>query len=121
MVWGASTLPSGAPVEWGVVCENWSCSSIEGAWAWTWSARNVVWGDVCGGGECSQPWSLAAVSGATDGETVVWGTTDSGETVVWGTIDNGETVVWGTSDAGETVVWGTSCSSDSCTPEIWRP
>ena len=121
VVWGATALPSGAPVEWGVVCGNWSCSSIEGAWAWTGLARNVVWGNVCGGGDCSQPWSLAAVSGATDGETVVWGTTDDGETVVWGTIDEGETVVWGTSDAGETVVWGTSCSSDSCTAEIWRP
>jgi serine protease AprX len=121
VVWGTTTLPSGLPVEWGVICANWSCSNVEGPWAWTGSARNVVWGNLCGGSECSQPWSLTAVSGATDGETVVWGTTDDGETVVWGTVDNGETVVWGTSDEGETVVWGTSCSSESCIPGIWRP
>jgi serine protease AprX len=119
VVWGATALPSGAPVEWGVVCGNWSCSNIEGPWRWTGSARNVVWGNVCGGSDCSQPWSLTAVSAASDGETVVWGTTDDGETVVWGTVDNGETVVWGTSDTGETVVWGTSCSTDSCLPVIW--
>jgi serine protease AprX len=121
VVWGARTLPSGAPVEWGIVCANWSCSNVSGPWSWTGSARNVVWGNLCGGGECSQTWSLAAVSGASDGDTVVWGTTDDGETVVWGTIDDGETVVWGTADEGETVVWGTSCSSESCLPVIWRP
>jgi serine protease AprX len=132
VVWGTGTLPSGAPVEWGIVCANWSCSNVSGPWRWTGSARNVVWGTLCGGGECSQPWSLTAVSGASDGETVVWGTTDNGETVVWGTIDDGETVVWGTADEGETVVWGTgddgetvvwgtSCSSESCLPVIWRP
>jgi serine protease AprX len=121
VVWGTRTLPSGALVEWGVVCGNWSCSNIAGPWTWTGSARNVVWGNICGGSECDQPWSLSAVSGATDGETVVWGTTDDGETVVWGTIDDGETVVWGTTDEGETVVWGTSCSSESCIPVVWRP
>jgi serine protease AprX len=121
VVWGTTTLPSGVPVEWGVICVNWSCSNVGDRWAWTGSERNVVWGNLCGGSECSQPWSLTAVSGATDGETVVWGTTDDGETVVWGTVDNGETVVWGTYDEGETVVWGTSCSSESCLPVIWRP
>lgn len=132
VVWGSRTLPSGELVAWGVVCANWSCSNVAGPWAWTGWARNVVWGNLCGGNECSQPWSLTAVSGASDGETVVWGTTDDGETVVWGTIDDGETVVWGTADEGETVVWGTgddgetvvwgtSCSSESCLPVIWRP
>ena len=119
VVWGAMTLPSGAPVAWGVVCANWSCSEIQGPWRFAGSPRNVVWGTVCGGGDCTQPWSLTAVTGATDGETVVWGTTDDGETVVWGTVDDGETVVWGTSDEGETVVWGTSCVSESCTPVVW--
>ena len=121
VVWGTKTLPSGAPVEWGVICVNWSCSNVAGPWAWTGSARNVVWGNLCGGDECTQTWSLAAVSATSDGDTVVWGTTDDGETVVWGTIDDGETVVWGTADEGDTVVWGTSCSSESCLPVIWRP
>jgi hypothetical protein len=121
VVWGTSSLPTGGPVEWGVLCANWSCSNVSGPWSWTGSARNVVWGDLCGGGACTQTWSLAAVSGASGGDTVVWGTTDDGETVVWGTIDGGETVVWGTADEGDTVVWGTSCSSASCLPVIWRP
>jgi len=121
VMWGASTVPSGAPVEWGVLCANWSCSNVSGPWSGTGSARNVVWGNLCGGGDCTRTWSLAAVSGASDGDTVVWGTTDDGETVVWGTIDDGETVVWGTADEGDTVVWGTSCSSESCLPVIWRP
>ena len=121
VIWGSTTLSSGAPVEWGVLCANWSCSNVSGSWAWTSSARNVVWGTVCGGGDCTQTWSLAGVSGTSDGDTVVWGTTDNGETVVWGTIDDGETVVWGTADEGDTVVWGTGCSSDSCLPVIWRP
>jgi len=121
VIWGSTTLSSGAPVEWGVFCANWSCSNVSGSWAWTSSARNVVWGTLCGGGDCTQTWSLAGVSGTSDGDTVVWGTTDNGETVVWGTIDDGETVVWGTADEGDTVVWGTGCSSDSCLPVIWRP
>jgi len=121
VIWGSTTLSSGAPVEWGVLCANWSCSNVSGSWAWTSSARNVVWGTLCGGGDCTQTWSLAGVSGTSDGDTVVWGTTDNGETVVWGTIDDGETVVWGTADEGDTVVWGTGCSSDSCLPVIWRP
>jgi hypothetical protein len=81
------------------------------------TSRNVVWGSICGGNNCSAPWTFALVSSATDGETVVWGTTDEGETVVWGTTD-GETVVWGTTE-GETVVWGTSCGDPSCKPVIW--
>ena len=120
VVWGATTVPSGAAVEWGVICANGSCHSVTGPWAWPDSGRNVVWGNVCGGDACSQPWSLAAVSGASDGETVVWGTTDDGDTVVWGTIEDAETVVWGTSDDAETVVWGTSCASAGCAPTVWE-
>ena len=82
--------------------------------------RNVVWGTVCAGADCDVPWSLAAVTGASDGDTVVWGTTDDGETVVWGTSEDAETVVWGTNDSGDTVVWGTSCENVICLPTIWR-
>jgi hypothetical protein len=108
-------------VEWGVVCANSGCDAISGPWTWTSAARNVVWGSSCGGDNCDFPWNLNTVSGANDGDTVVWGTTDDGDTVVWGTIEGGETVVWGTSDDGDTVVWGTSCTSELCTPTIWRP
>ena len=121
VIWG-SALVSGAAVEWGVLCTTSTCETTTGPWAWTSSARNVVWGNTCAGGDCDQVWNLNTVSGANDGDTVVWGTTDDGDTVVWGTIDgDGETVVWGTSDDGETVVWGTSCTSELCSPTIWRP
>jgi serine protease AprX len=121
VVWGSEATAAGAPVAWGLVCTTASCDETSGAWMWSSAARNVVWGNACGGGDCDQPWSLNTVSGASDGDTVVWGTTDDGDTVVWGTIEGGETVVWGTSDGGDTVVWGTSCTSDLCTPTLWRP
>jgi serine protease AprX len=121
VIWGSRQTTTGATVEWGVLCATSSCDTISGPWAWTGSPRNVVWGNTCGGGECDQAWNLNSVSGASEGETVVWGTLDTGDTVVWGTIEGGETVVWGTSDLGDTVVWGTSCTSALCTPTIWRP
>jgi serine protease AprX len=71
----------------------------------------VVWGTTCGA-TCNDVW------GASDGDTVVWGTSADGDTVVWGTSE-GDTVVWGTSD-GDTVVWGTTCSDASCEPVIWQ-
>jgi len=121
VIWGSRLTTTGAPVEWGVLCATSSCDTISGPWTWTGSPRNIVWGNTCGGGECDQVWTLNSVSGANDGDTVVWGTSDDGDTVVWGTIEGGETVVWGTLDAGDTVVWGTSCTSALCTPTIWRP
>jgi len=73
---------------------------------------------LCGGADCGGAWDVGLFA-ATDGDTVVWGTSDTGDTVVWGTAD-GDTVVWGTSDDGDTVVWGTSCMDVSCTPVIWN-
>ena len=120
VTWGAAAGPGGAPIELGITCTDAACSASNGAWSLASTSRNVVWGNTCGGDSCQAPWTLAAISGASDGDTVVWGTVDDGETVVWGTIEGGETVVWGTSDAGETVVWGTSCSGPACIPAIWR-
>jgi serine protease AprX len=107
VLWGSNhPLDSGDPISWGVLGPNpWTLAS---------QSRNVVWGNACGGSDCTGPWSIAAVN---DGDTVVWGTSD-GDTVVWGTND-GDTVVWGTSD-GDTVVWGTSCSDPSCRPVVWN-
>ena len=121
VVWGSRLTTTGAPVEWGVLCATSACDTISDPWTWTGSPRNVVWGNTCGGGDCDQVWSLSSVSGASEGDTVVWGTSDEGDTVVWGTIEGGETVVWGTADEGDTVVWGTSCTSALCTPTLWRP
>ena len=80
----------------------------------------MVWGTACAGADCDVPWSLAAVTSTSDGDTVVWGTADDGETVVWGTSEDAETVVWGTNDSADTVVWGTSCEHVICLPTIWR-
>ena len=120
VMWGAAAAPGGAPIVLGFTCADSACTTSAGAWTLASPRRNVVWGTTCGGDSCQVPWTLAAISGASDGDTVVWGTADDGDTVVWGTIDGGETVVWGTSDAGETVVWGTSCSGPACIPAIWR-
>ncbi len=115
--WGAPTV-NGYKVSWGDRCSNAECSSFSGRWRTDNSSyiRNVVWGSVCQGADCTTAWSPDVVNSTDDGETVVWGT-DNGETVVWGTGD-GETVVWGTGD-GETVVWGTTCSDPSCMPAVW--
>jgi serine protease AprX len=130
VTWGSRLTSTGANVEWGVVCATSTCDTVSGPWTWTASPRNVVWGNTCGGDSCAQVWSLSAI-GVSDEDTVVWGTTEDGDTVVWGTDEShtvvwgtidgdGETVVWGTSDVGDTVVWGTSCTSELCTPTIWR-
>jgi serine protease AprX len=121
VTWGAASTPTGQIVEWGIACFTTSCDEPVGAWSMSDAKlRNVVWGTVCAGADCDLPWSLAAVTGASDGDTVVWGTTDDGETVVWGTSEDAETVVWGTNDLGDTVVWGTSCENVICLPTIWR-
>jgi serine protease AprX len=110
MTWGALATPGGQSVEWGVLCGDWRCDSIAGAWRWgAVSALNVVWGPTCAGADCDGPWTGN-----------VWDTSDEGDTVVWGTGDEGDTVVWGTTDVEDTVVWGTSCSDPDCEPVIWN-
>jgi len=120
VIWGARKTSAGAPVEWGVGCANTACDSTSGRWTWSNSKlRNVVWGVICGGANCDMTWTLNTVTGTSDGDTVVWGTTGDGDTVVWGTNDGGDTVVWGTGE-GDTVVWGTGCTAADCSPLIWR-
>ena len=115
VVWGATTTPEGAAVEWGVTdpsgdadpsgstdgCAETACGSTVWRTDTTVSAENVVWGTTCGGDDCDdEAWS-------TGDQTVVWGTETEGDTVVWGTETEGDTVVWGTSENG-TVIWGSS-------------
>ncbi len=103
VAWGAASTPGGRNVDWGIRCEDERCSN-ETTLRWSalcaddscqtvdWgTARNVVWGGRCGGGNCREPWTMAA---ARD-ESVVWGTA-SDESVVWGTMFTDESVVWGT-------------------------
>jgi serine protease AprX len=127
VTWGSSTTPDGQPIEFGVACATSSCENDTSLWTLA-SFRNVVWGPMCGGADCSIGWTVG-LFGTAEGDTVVWGTSDGGDTVVWGTTD-GDTVVWGTSDggdtvvwgtdSGDTVVWGTSCIDPSCVPVIWK-
>jgi len=128
VLWGSSTSTNGEPIELGMTCAADGCDA-DGDATWTLAAfRNVVWGPMCGGSDCSSSWSVD-LFGATDGDTVVWGTGDTGDTVVWGTADadtvvwgtaDGDTVVWGTGEGGDTVVWGTGCFDPSCVPVIWK-
>ena len=122
VMWGDPATPSGAPVDWGILCVIEGCVATPARWSAAVSkTRNVVWGGLCGGADCDSDWTVRTVTGTLDGETVVWGTIDDAETVVWGTIDQLGTVVWGTIE-GETVVWGTSCDAPECAPVIWpRP
>jgi hypothetical protein len=87
------------------VCPTSTCDT-NGRWQqWTLppDAPNVVWGSTCGGADCQGPW-----------------TTDAGGGAVFGASD-GDTVVWGSSgDDGDTVVWGSSCTDPSCRPVIWN-
>ena len=115
--WGATTTPSGQPVEWGwidvgggtipwrVTCADSACRSFTVSGG----ALNVVWWQECGGADCDGQWSVerlrTAVSSASDADTIVWGTDDA-ETIVWGT-EGADTIVWGTDDA-DTIVWGTT-------------
>lgn len=130
--WGAAKTPGGGNVEWGAICTGAACESPDSWTAWKTScvdaaclivnwgsgrSENVVFGTNCGGANCSvSNWdqlSLWAVTAASDGDTVVWGTGDDGDTVVWGTLSDGDTVVWGTTAEGDTVVWGTTSDGDT--------
>ena len=132
VAWGAPSTPSRENVAWGVICSAFDCSSPDAWNSWetdcidfacllvSWGSgrsHNVVWGDACGGHDCPPltPYVLTfdVANMASDGDTVVWGTTDDGDTVVWGTADNGDTVVWGTTSEGDTVVWGTTSEGDT--------
>jgi hypothetical protein len=141
--WGSGTASGGETIAWGEICTTADCTADPwlpwqitcadascGSSTWSnGSSRNAVWGGRCGGADCAEPWTIAAVAGtATEGDTVVWGTGDDDtvvwgtgddDTVVWGTGGDTDTVVWGTTDDGDTVVWGTSCSGSSCEPVIW--
>ena len=120
VTWGAPTTSTGSAISWGAFCLTASCEYTIGRWTMSNSkTRNVVWGSMCSGQDCTVPWTVSSVIAATsDGDTVVWGTSE-GDTVVWGTTEELDTVVWGTVDEGDTVVWGTSCTSPSCVPIIW--
>jgi serine protease AprX len=85
VVWGASSTKNGHHITWGPGFVK---------------TDNVVWGSQCGGGDCDSAWTVP----------------DSGGAVA---ASDGDTVVWGTSD-GDTVVWGTSCERPSCEPVIWN-
>jgi serine protease AprX len=131
VTWGAAWTPAGSSVQWGDICTESSCDAPAAWTAWQTScadplclivrwgdgrSENAVWGPTCGGADCPRavPFTPATgnVTATSDGDTVVWGTTDGGDTVVWGTTDNGDTVVWGTDD-GDTVVWGTTGDGDT--------
>jgi serine protease AprX len=123
VTWGADTTSTGSSVNWGAICITSGCEYAIGRWSLSWSlsaskAKNVVWGKLCGGQNCSAQWTVSGILAADEGDTVVWGTMEEADTVVWGTVEELDTVVWGT-DEGDTVVWGTSCTSPSCVPVIW--
>ena len=82
-------------------------------------SRNVVWGETCGGDDCTTLWTptQAASALATNSEIVVWGSAESEyPIVVWGSAES-QMVVWGSAAEFEIVVWGSDCSA--CEPVLW--
>jgi serine protease AprX len=119
VIWGAAKSSGGQNVAWGVMCPTGDCNTGGGTWSlwgascsddncdivvWgsTNSSNNVVWGSSCGGLDCQGDWT------ATQGDMVVWGSTDISDIVVWGS-----------SSADDIVVWGSSCNDASCEPVVW--
>jgi serine protease AprX len=106
VTWGAAATPEGQTIVWGVSGgQPWQATNLT---QWP----NAVWGPKCAGANCTVAWNAHDVSAAdTEGDTVVWGTSEG----------EGDTVVWGTTEGeGDTVVWGTSCSDASCQPVVWN-
>jgi len=103
VTWGGSATTLGPSISWGAICAS-DCGTANPVWAsWTTASpsNNIVWGTRCAGADCGGQW-LAADAASDEGDTVVWGTSDT------------DTVVWGTSDGEDTVVWGTGCDDASC-------
>ena len=110
--WGNRRLVRGALSPFGSA---WSTSVTWGA-SHDATGANVVWGTECPDTEC---FNVVWGTSTTDGDNVVWGTSDSGDNVVWGTEGDGENVVWGTDGDGDNVVWGTACEGDDCFNVVW--
>jgi serine protease AprX len=84
LVWGVSTALDGQTIVLGQKAKKpWQVFDALGPQV------NVVWGDLCGGADCTFVWTARDVFAASDPEadTVVWGSTDGeGDTVVWGSV-----------------------------------
>jgi serine protease AprX len=89
VTWGSASLPTGAPVSWGVKAKK-AWRPEDGASA----------NDDCGGQNCQSSGTTRLLFGVSDAD---------GDTVVWGTADTD----------GDTVVWGTACLDRSCEPVVW--
>ena len=119
VMWGAPSTPDGQSAQWGITCSGDACYQPATSWnGWgctdaacdtvVWDdgrAVNIVWGTTCGGADC-QGTAWRAPPNTTS--VLVWAGSD------------GETIVWGTTDAGETIVWGTTYDDPSRTPVIWE-
>jgi hypothetical protein len=135
VTWGAALTSGGGKVRWGTLCAAEGCDDGVSAASWqaecldaacstvTWGAgdaSNVVWGAVCGGADCTGPWSVSRVGrepvDTNTADTIVWGASDTG-TIVWGS-NGDDTIVWG-SDGGDTIVWGSSCEDSAC-DVLWK-
>jgi hypothetical protein len=110
IVW--STAPGG---DENIVWSTRSAGDENIVWS-TAVAQNVVWGNDCGGKNCT-----TVIWGSRAGGTV-WGTAAPDENIVWSTARSGdENIVWSTAARGdENIVWSTSTMAQVVWPASVR-
>jgi serine protease AprX len=101
-VWGSATTQvshDGDNIVWGTLCGGGDCDNI--VWGTADEADNIVWGTV------------------SDGDNIVWGTVGDSDNIVWGTLSDGDNIVWGTAAGEDNIVWGTDCGGGDCDNIVW--
>jgi hypothetical protein len=80
-------------------------------------AGSVMWGAPSSASNSLMTWTTLFL-GFDQGEAIIWGASD-GDSVVWGTEGEGDSLVWGTEGEGDSLVWGTSGCRDPSCDVVW--
>jgi serine protease AprX len=101
IIWGNHRLRGGYILMDGA--NAWSSNVVWGN-ARTDQGDNIVWGNVCGGGDC---------------DNIVWGNVAGDDNIVWGNASDGDNIVWGNIAFDDNIVWGNSCDGADCDNIVW--
>jgi len=106
VVWGAKVLTGNLVYyresAWSVYAKWDSDNIVWGTQHAQTVAQNIVWGTTAVWAS-NIVWPGRVLGQMSDGDNIVWGTSD--DNIVWGTL-NDDNIVWGTWD-GDNIVWGT--------------